>query len=113
MSVNIPIAKIDMYIMEVCDPTLARPDFMAMVVRNLKSKFENTWRVKFDHDGVRLTDFSLPPNQKNLPDTKCLNEGSLPDWVKKRVAILQICEVGTIIDGTGQRVSENTYYVIR
>lgn len=113
MSVNIPIAKIDMYIMEVCDPTLARPDFMAMVVRNLNSKLENTWRVKYLADGfVRLTDFSLPPNQKNLPDEKCLNEQSLPDWIKKRIAILQICEVGTVIDGIGQRVSENTYYVI-
>ena len=110
---SIPISMVDMYVMEACNPTLARDGYMAMVVRKLNSKLENTWRVKFDHDGVRLTDFSLPPNQKNLPDTKCLNEQSLPDWVKKRLAILQICEQGTIVDGIGQRVSENTYYVIR
>lgn len=109
----IPISKIDMYIMEVCDPTIVREDFMAMVVRTLNSKLENTWRVKFADDGsVRLTDFSLPANQKNLPDMKCLNAAALPDWVKKRVAILQICEVGAIIEGTGQRVAKDTYYVI-
>ena len=110
----IDIKFIDMYLMETNNPPLARSDFMAMVVRKLNSKLENTWRVKLEANGsYRLTDFSLPPNQKNLPDTKCLNDLSLPDWVKKRLAILQICEVGTIVDSVGQRVAENTYYVIR
>ena len=108
----IDIKFIDMYIMEACDPPLARADFMAMVVRKLNSKLENTWRVKFDGDNVRLTDFSLPVNQKNLPDDVCLNKVNTPDWVKSRLAILQICEVGTIVDSVGQRVSENVYYVI-
>jgi hypothetical protein len=104
---------IDMYIMEACNPTLAREDYMNMVVRKLNSKLENTWRVKIENDGqYRLTDFSLPPNQKNLPDARCLNEDTLPQWVKKRLAILQICEVGTIVNSVGQRVAENTYYVI-
>ena len=110
---SIPISMIDMYVMEACNPSLARDGYMDMVVRHLNSKLENTWRVKYLADGfVRLTDFSLPPNQKNLPDEKCLNEQSLPDWIKKRIAILQICEVGTIVDSVGQRVSENVYYVI-
>lgn len=108
----IDIKFIDMYMMETNNPPLARSDFMAMVVRKLNSKLENTWRVKLAHDGVRLTDFSMPPNQKNLPDTKCLNSADIPEWIKKRVSILQICEVGTIISGVGQRVSEDTYYVI-
>lgn len=109
----IDVKFVDMYIMEVCDPPLARSDFMAMVVRKLNSKLENTWRVKFADDGsVRLTDFSLPANQKNLPDTKRLNSADIPVWIRKRVSILQICEEGTIIEGIGQRVSKDTYYVI-
>ena len=110
---DITISMMDNHIMEQSDPTLAREDYMAMVIRHLNSKLENTWRVKFDSDGsVRLTDFSLPPNQKNLPDMKCLNNASLPDWINKRISILQICEVGTIVESVGQRVSEDTYYVI-
>ena len=111
---SIPISMIDMYVMEACNPSLARDGYMEMVVRHLNSKLENTWRVKFLGDGyVRLTDFSMPPNQKNLPDEKCLNAESLPEWVKKRVAILQICDEGTIIEGVGQRIAENVYYVVQ
>lgn len=105
--------SIDHHIMERPNPCIYRQDYMNMVVRKLNSKLNNTWRVKFADDGsVRLTDFSLPPNQKNLPDTKCLNAAALPTWVNKRVSILQICEVGVIIDGVGQRVAKDTYYVI-
>ena len=105
--------QMDRHIMETENPPLERGSFMKMVVRHLKSKLENTWRVKFLGDGsVRLTDFSMPANQKNLPDEKCLNEESLPEWVKKRVAVLQICDEGTIIEGVGQRIAENVYYVV-
>ena len=107
------IARLDQHMMETTDPVMVRDDYMRMVVRHLNSKMENTWRVKINGDDtIRLTDFSLQHNQKNLPDDVCLNKVNTPDWVKSRLAILQICEVGTIVDSVGQRVSENVYYVI-
>ena len=113
MSSDCLITHMDLHIMEYPDPALYRGDFMAMVVRKLNSKLDNTWRVKLNDDGtIRLTDFSLQPNQKNLPDAVCLNQVDAPDWVKSKLAILQICEIGTIVDSVGQRVSENVYYVI-
>jgi hypothetical protein len=36
----------------------------------------------------------------------------MPEWIKQKIAVLQICEAGEQIDGVGQKVSESTYYVI-
>ena len=54
----------------------------------------------------------MPATEKNLPHKDRLNIGAMPQWVKERIAVLQICESGTTIDGVGQKVSENVYYVI-
>jgi hypothetical protein len=56
--------------------------------------------------------FAMPTTEKNLPPKGRLNIGDIPQWAKERISVLQICESGTTIDGVGQKVSENVYYVI-
>ena len=105
------ISRVDTQIMESNSPILDRGDFMRMVIKHLKTKLENTWRVRFNANGtIRLTSFALP--QKNLAAAECLNRESLPQWIKERLVVLQICEQGTILEGIGQKVSDNVYYVI-
>ena len=110
---SMDIGIIDHHIMESEKPILSVHDFMKMIARHLNAEMNNTWRVKYWADGeVELTDFSIPPRQKNLPHKQRLNEAQLPDWIKQRVAVLRICPEQTTIEGVGQKVSENIYYVI-
>lgn len=106
------ITKVDIHIMESDNPTLDRGDFMRMVCNTINSKMEQTWRVRFHDDGtVAVYSFAMPP-QKNLTAAECLNEAALPVWIKERLAVLQICEQGDIVEGVGQKVSDKVFYVI-
>ena len=106
------IANVDRHVMENDNPTLDRGDFMRMVCNTLDSKMEQVWRVKFLDDGsVAMYSFAMPP-QKNLPNPECLNAASLPDWIKERLAVLQICQTGDVVEGVGQKLSDQVFYVI-
>ena len=110
---SVSIERIDDIIMEGKSPTISRDDFRMMIAEQLLSKIEQVWRVRFhDDDTVALYSFAMPATEKNLPSKDRLNIGAMPQWVKERIAVLQICESGTTIDGVGQKVSENVYYVI-
>ena len=106
------ITRVDSHVMESDKPTLDRGDFMRMVCNTLDSKMEQTWRVRIlDNGMVRLQSFAMP--QKNLDVSSCLNDVSqLPDWIKQRIAVLQICEYGDIVSGVGQKVSDKVFYVL-
>jgi hypothetical protein len=106
------ITRVDAHIMESDKPILNRGDFMRMVCNNLDSKMEQTWRVRILEGGAaRLQSFAMP--QKNLDVSSCLNDVSqLPDWIRQRIAVLQICEYGDIIEGVGQKISDKVFYVI-
>lgn len=107
------IERVDIHIMETPEPTLDRGDFMRMVCNTINSKMEQTWRVRIHEDGtVAMYSFAMPP-QKNLDNAERLNDVShLPIWVQERLAVLQICQQGDILDGVGQKVSERVFYVI-
>lgn len=106
--------KIDIHIMESDQPSIDRDDFMAIICDTLKSKMDQTWRVRFHDDGtIAVYSFAIPPHEKILPDPDRLNSPSLlPTWIQERIAVLQICEQGEIIDGVGQKVSDKVFYVI-
>jgi hypothetical protein len=55
----------------------------------------------------------MPHIEKNFGKQDRLNNASyLPDWVKERISVLQICESQTIVEGVGQKVSDKVFYVI-
>jgi hypothetical protein len=54
----------------------------------------------------------MPAHEKNLVKKQRLNIGDIPEWIKERIAVLQICQIGDSIDGVGQKVSDSAYYVI-
>jgi len=84
-----------------------------MVSEALCTPIKQVWRVKLHDDNTaELYSFAIPMTEKNLPAAKCLNTAALPQWVKDRVAVLQICEHGDIVEGVGQKVSERVFYVI-
>jgi hypothetical protein len=110
---SIAIERMDKLIMEVRSHTIAPKDFMAMIAENLEQPIEQVWRVKFhDDDTVSLYSFAMPHIEKNFGKQDRLNNALLPDWVKERVAVLQICESGDTIKGLGQKVSDKVFYVI-
>jgi hypothetical protein len=80
--------------------------------KQLDRPIEQVWRVKFYDDKVALYSFAMPIIEKNLPPTQRLNARDTPQWIMEKVAVLQICEQGERIEGIGQRLSENTYYII-
>lgn len=110
---SVSIERIDDIIMEGKSPTISRDDFRMMIAEQLLHPLEQVWRVRFHNDNtVAMYSFAMPTTEKNLPSKDRLNIGAMPQWVKERIAVLQICESGTTIDGVGQKVSENVYYVI-
>jgi hypothetical protein len=110
---SISIERMDDIIMEGKSPTISRDDFRMMIAEDLNRPLEQVWRVRFhDDDTVAMYSFAMPATEKNLPSKDRLNIGAMPQWVKERIAVLQICESGTTIDGVGQKVSENVYYVL-
>ena len=110
---SVSIERIDDIIMEGKSPTISRDDFRMMIAEDLHRNIEQVWRVRFhDDDTVAMYSFVMPATEKNLPCKDRLNIGAMPQWAKERIAVLQICESGTTVEGVGQKVSENVYYVI-
>lgn len=110
---SISIERMDNIIMEGKSPTISPSDFRMMIAEDLNHPLEQVWRVRFhDDDTVAMYSFAMPATEKNLPSKDRLNIGDIPLWAKERISVLQICESGTTIDGVGQKVSENVYYVI-
>lgn len=112
---TVVIERIDSIIMAGGSPTIDPPYFMSMVAEALECKMEQVWRVSFyDNGKVDLYSFAMPLGEKNLPIADRLNDQSLlPSWVQERIAVLQICEQGDIVDGVGQKVSDKVFYVIQ
>jgi hypothetical protein len=110
---RISIERMDDIIMEGKSPTISRDDFRMMVAEDLGHPLEQVWRVRFhDDDTVAMYSFAMPTTEKNLPSKDRLNIGAMPQWAKERIAVLQICESGTTIEGVGQKVSDKVFYVI-
>jgi hypothetical protein len=110
---SISIERIDEIIMEGNSPTISPSDFRMMIAEQLLHPLEQVWRVRFhDDDTVAMYSFAMPTTEKNLPTKDRLNIGDMPQWTKERIAVLQICESGTTIEGVGQKVSERVFYVI-
>jgi hypothetical protein len=110
---SIKIERIDDIIMEGNSPTISLAEFKMMMAEELNQPLEQVWRVRFyDNGTVALYSFAMPTTEKNLPTKDRLNIGDMPQWAKERISVLQICESGTILEGVGQKVSENVYYVI-
>jgi hypothetical protein len=106
--------RIDEIIMEGKSPTIDPNDFRMMIANDLNHPLEQVWRVRLYEDGtVALYSFAMPHIEKNFGKQDRLNNAShLPDWVKERISVLQICESGAIVEGVGQKVSDRVFYVI-
>ena len=112
---SIVIERIDYLLMEqgAGESVFPQSEFINMVSEALCTPIEQIWRVKINEDGaVDMYSFAMP-QQKNLPAARCLNTAALPDWIKERIAVLQICEQGDIVDRVGQKVSDRVFYVIK
>ena len=110
---QITIQRIDDIVMEGQSPVLEPQDYLRMIAEDLDRPIEQVWRVRFHDDGtISLYSFALPAHEKNLVTKQRLNRGDMPQWIKERVAVLQICQAGDSIDGVGQKVSDSAYYVI-
>ena len=111
---SIVIERMDYLMMEQGEGESVFPqsEFMAMISEALCTPIEQIRRIKINDDGVvDMYSFAMP-QEKNLPAAKCLNTAALPNWIKERIAVLQICEDGDIVDGVGQKVSDRVFYVI-
>ena len=111
-TLSVSLSRIDQIFMEDEPLFMGQQDYLRIIARQANKPIEQIYRVKFENDGaIRFYSFALP--KKNLAQDSCLNDVSmLPLWVQERLAILQICQEGQSIEGVGQKVSENVYYVI-
>ena len=111
---SVVIERIDYLLMEqgAGESVFPQSEFMAMISESLCTPIEQIWRVKINDDGaIDMYSFAMP-QEKNLPTTHCLNRESLPDWIRERISVLQICEQGDIVEGVGQKLSDKVFYVI-
>jgi hypothetical protein len=93
------------------ESVFSQSEFINMVSEALCTPIEQIWRVKINDNGaVDMYSFALPQPEKNLHIGTRLND--LPQWIKERISVLQICEQGDIVDGVGQKLSDKVFYVI-
>jgi hypothetical protein len=110
---SVTVERMDNIIMEGKSPTIDPNDFRMMIANDLNRPLEQVWRVRLYEDGtVSLYSFAMPHIEKNFGIQPRLNIGDIPQWVKERVSVLQICESGDIINGVVQKVSDRVFYVI-
>ena len=111
---SVVIERMDYLMMEKGggEQVFPKSEFMAMVSESLCTPIEQIWRVKFYDDKVAMYSFAMPQTEKNLPPTQRLNAADIPQWIKERIAVLQICEQGDIVEGVGQKLSDEVFYVI-
>jgi hypothetical protein len=87
--------------------------YMMMIAKDLCTPLEQIWRVKLlDNDEIELSDFTLARREKNFISTRCLNKADVPKWIVDKISVLQIIPNGEQIDGVGQKVSDQVFYVI-
>ena len=87
--------------------------YMMMIANDLCTPLEQIWRVKLlDNDEIELSDFTLARKEKNFISTRCLNKADVPKWIVDKISVLQIIPNGEQIDGVGQKVSNQVFYVI-
>lgn len=72
---------------------------------------DNIWRVKVYPDGlVEINDFTMPSKTGKLMDK--ISQADIPDWIRDALAVLQIVDDGTTVDGVGRKISEQIYYLV-
>ena len=108
---SIVIERVDYLLMEKGASVFPKTEFMNMIAQSLDRPIEQVWRVKLLDDGTFHThSFALPQPEKNLHIGTRLND--LPQWIKERISVLQICDTGETVEGVGQKVSDRVFYVI-
>jgi hypothetical protein len=92
------------------------PEMIAMLVADLLNmkqedlKLDSIWRVKVYPDGfVEINDFTMPSKTGKLIDK--ISQAEVPDWIRDALAVLQIVDDGTVVDGVGRKISEQIYYI--
>jgi hypothetical protein len=111
---NVTLSRMDSIVFEwdenpILDPAI----YIRMIASELDSYTDQVRRIKLlDNGMVQLHDFTIPNTEKNLVNASRLNAADLPQWMKDRLSVLQICDDGEAVDGVGQKVSEKVFYVI-
>ena len=81
-----------------------------MQMKQEELELDSVWRVKVYPNGmVELNDFTMPSKTGKLMDK--ISQADVPDWIRDALAVLQIVDDGTVVDGVGRRISEEIYYI--
>lgn len=60
-------------------------------------------------DMVYFTEFKLPREHDDL--TANIPRWDLPEVVAQKLCVLEMCDVGHVVDGVGMRVNKTTFYI--
>jgi hypothetical protein len=83
------------------------------MVRMLKAKDKDLWRVHFPTNGtVELLFIGLHGDKSSIDKLRSADE--LPEWVQHRIAALDVFGDNyptNYVEGVGRRINRSTYYV--
>lgn len=83
------------------------------MVRMLKAKNKDLWRIHFEDSGaVEMLFIGLHNTESGV--TKLGSADDLPEWAQHRIAALNVFGEGyptDYVDGVGRRITKRTYYV--
>ena len=83
----------------------------AVLGRQEELPLDNVWRVELrENDNVKLTDFTMPSSSTILKRTIPISKA--PDFIRNGLAVLQIVQDDTLVDGVGKRISETIFYIV-
>jgi hypothetical protein len=109
---------VDGYIMQELRKKLQPPEEKRKVIKGLlmdmfqdNLPLDNIWRVEIrDNHEIHLTDFTMPSSSDTLQKTIPITEA--PDFIRNGLAVLQIVQDDTHVDGVGKRISETIFYIV-
>lgn len=73
-------------------------------------ELDTLWRVRICPDGLaEINDFTVPSKTGKLIDK--IPQGDLPTWIQDAIAVLQIVDQGSVVDGVGRKMADGLYYI--
>lgn len=109
---------LDGYLMKEINDTKTPMDAKHSIIKNLLADMmqmelplQNIWRVELrENSEIHITDFTMPSSSTTLTKTIPISEA--PSFIRNGLAVLQIVQDDTHVDGVGKRISENIFYIL-
>ena len=83
----------------------------ALMERQEDLPLDNIWRVEIrENHMLKLSDFTMPSVSARM--NQIVSRTNAPKFIQESLAVLEIAEDSSLVEGVGKRVSSSVFYII-